>query len=283
MKEFEFSVFGNGSFVDLMLYQAGREQCSPSHSFGPAARRHYLFHYIIKGSGRLVAHDGKGNVKTYELKGKQGFMLFPGQISMYIADETTPWEYIWIEFDGLRAKELTDAAGFSENSPIYNAHTDEIRAEMAEEMKYIAAAENMSEYNLTGHMYLFTDCLVRSAGEFAKNKGNKLRDRYVGAAIAYIEKNFREDITIEDIAAHCGLNRSYFGKIFKEVMSKSPQEFLIAYRMIKAAELLKGTRLPIGEISAAVGYENQLHFSRAFKNTYNISPREWRNRNKPEV
>lgn len=47
--------------------------------------------------------------------------------------------------------------------------------------------------------------------------------------------------------------------------------------MIKATELLKMTKKSIAEISESVGYENQLHFSRAFKKIYNMSPRNWRN------
>jgi AraC-like DNA-binding protein len=84
---------------------------------------------------------------------------------------------------------------------------------------------------------------------------------------------------VEDIAAVCGLNRSYFGKIFKEIIGKTPQQFLLTYRMTKAKELLKLTKLSISDISSAVGYENQLHFSRAFKNIYGIPPRQWRNEN----
>ena len=52
------------------------------------------------------------------------------------------------------------------------------------------------------------------------------------------------------------------------------------YRMLKAAELLKLTSLSIAEIGSAIGYENQLHFSRAFKTIYGVSPREWRNHQK---
>ena len=85
---------------------------------------------------------------------------------------------------------------------------------------------------------------------------------------------------MEDIAAFCNLNRSYFGKIFRDAVGKSPQEFLISYRMTKAAELLKLTELTIKDIGNAVGYPSQLHFSRAFKKTYGISPREWRSENK---
>ena len=49
--------------------------------------------------------------------------------------------------------------------------------------------------------------------------------------------------------------------------------------MTKAAELLKLTQLSIGDIGKAVGYDNQLHCSRAFKNIYRLSPRTWRNQN----
>lgn len=43
--------------------------------------------------------------KTYHLKSGEGFLIFPNQITTYIADKELPWEYVWIEFDGLRAKE----------------------------------------------------------------------------------------------------------------------------------------------------------------------------------
>ena len=108
----------------------------------------------------------------------------------------------------------------------------------------------------------------------------RLRDFYVKEALSYIEQNFQNDISVEGIAEFCGLNRSYFGRIFKEAVGRSPKEFLMNYRMIKAAELLKLTGLTIGDIGNAVGYPNQLHFSRAFKNTYGMSPREWRNKNR---
>jgi transcriptional regulator GlxA family with amidase domain len=50
--------------------------------------------------------------------------------------------------------------------------------------------------------------------------------------------------------------------------------------MIKATELLMLTPLSIGDVGCAVGYENQMHFSRAFKRVYGVSPREWKNSHK---
>lgn len=154
---------------------------------------------------------------------------------------------------------------------------------MMNEMLYIArhpGSSSESPFHMIGHLYLFLDYFMRSAATVRMNQSGKIRDFYIKEALSYIEQNFQNNITIEDIAAFCGLNRSYFGKIFHDTIGKSPQEFLISYRMTKAAELLKLTSLSVADIGNAVGYPNQLHFSRAFKNVYGTSPRSWRNTNR---
>ena len=276
MSEVIFSVFPSENFIDLGLYQFGWEKCDPSHSFGPAARNHYLFHLCLSGTGTLIADNSKGESITYQIKSGQGFMLFPNQVCTYIADYEIPWEYVWLEFDGLRVKETIEMAGLSIDQPIYKARYKDIAETMKSEMLYIVNHKEESPFHLIGHLYLFIDSLVRSCSFAQLNKGNSLRDFYIKEAISFIEQNFQNAISVEDIAAYCGLNRSYFGKIFHESMGKSPQDFLISYRMTKAAELLKLTDLSITDISNAVGYPNPLHFSRAFKNVYGSSPRQWR-------
>lgn len=279
MQNLIFSIFPNQNFVDLGLFQFGWERCTPAHSFGPAARNHYLFHYILSGTGTLMADDSKGVTQTYSIKSMQGFMIFPNQITTYVADKQLPWEYVWLEFDGLRVKSLLDTIGLSLDKPVYHARNKNLREDMANEMLYISRHKDESPFHLIGHLYLFLDYLLRSAADEQLEHGSKLREFYIHEALTYIEHNFQNEITIEDIAGVCGLNRTYFGKIFKEALGKTPQEFLLNYRMLKAAELLKLTSLSIGDIGLAVGYANQMHFSRAFKNNYGISPREWRYQN----
>ncbi len=211
---------------------------------------------------------------TYQVKSGQGFLLFPGQVCTYIADRELPWEYVWLEFDGLRAKETVELAGLHPANPVYKARYKDIYEAMKEEMLYIVNHREESPFHLIGHLYLFIDSLLRSSTSAQLGKGNRLRDFYIKEAFAFIEQNFQNDISVEDIAAACGLNRSYFGKIFHESMGKTPQEFLISYRMTKATELLKLTDLSIADIGNVVGYPNQLHFSRAFKNAYQVSPRQ---------
>ena len=275
-----FSVFPSENFVDLSMYQFGREQCDPAHSFGPAARNHYLFHYVLSGTGKLMADDTKGTTHEYQIRSGQGFMIFPRQINTYIADRNLPWEYVWIEFDGLRAREIIETAGLTPDHPVYHATFKDLRENMKDEMLYIVEHSDESTFHLIGHLYLFIDYLTRSAASMQIALNGKVRDFYIKEALNFIEQNFQNDISVEEIASFCGLNRTYFGRIFKETVGKSPQQFLLSYRMAKAAELLKLTALSVSDIGNAVGYPNQLHFSRAFKNVYGVSPREWRNTNR---
>ena len=280
MSNIFFNIFPNENFIDLGMYQYGYEQCEPGHSFGPATRNHYLFHYIISGTGTLMADNAKGETQTYSIKSGQGFLIFPGQITTYIADQNLPWEYVWIEFDGLRVKEALDLTELSVNTPVYHSHSKDLREQLMNEMLYIVHHAKESPFHLIGHLYLFLDYLTQSAKSKKLVQSSKMSDYYIKEAINYIELNFQNNITIEDIAAVCGINRSYFGKIFRNSIGRSPQEFLMNYRMVKATELLKLTSLSIAEIGSAVGYENQLHFSRAFKTIYGVSPREWRNQHR---
>ena len=274
--EIEFSTFEGGVFTDLMPYQYGREVCTPGHAFGPARRSHYLFHFILEGKGSLTAADEMGNATVHELHAGEGFLIFPGQITTYVADLDDPWEYIWIEFDGAHVKSNLDRLGFSPASPVYQAQDEDRCKQMVDAMRGLLDHRSASQFYLVACAYLFFDAFLGSARPHRSGASSRLHSFYVDNALAYIEQNYQGDITVEDIARNAGLNRSYFGKVFRDAMGVSPQQFLIGFRIEKACELLKLSNLSVGEVGRAVGYPNQLHFSRAFKNARGLSPRAWR-------
>ena len=274
--EIDFSTFEGGIFTDLMPYQYGREVCAPAHAFGPARRSHYLFHYILSGSGVFTTISDEGERIDYPLHAHEGFLIFPTQITTYIADMADPWEYIWIEFDGVQVKSVLDNLGVSTVHPVYRAHDEAAREDMAASMRALLDERDASPFVLVADTYRFIDGFARSCTPYRAAQTGKLHGFYVDEALAYIDENYVADIGVEDIARHIGLNRSYFGKVFKEAMGVSPHQFLIGYRMEKAAELLKLSALSVAEVGRAVGYPNQLHFSRAFKNVHGVSPRAWR-------
>lgn len=271
-----YNVLQNQSFIDLCMYQFGYAQNKPLNSFGPHIRNHYLFHYVISGCGILRALDSKGVDHTYHIRSGQGFLIVPGQVTTYIADESHPWEYTWIEFNGMHVKEALMSSGLSADNPVYRSTDKFYSTKMKDTMLYMAQHPNETVFNLISNLYLFLDCLTRSSASRTTPASSNMSKYYLEWAFTFIDQNFQNDISVADIAKSCKIHRNYLGKIFREQLGTSPQEFLITYRMNKAVQLLQTTKLSIKDIGNAVGYPNQLHFSRAFKNVYGMPPSQWR-------
>ena len=274
------SVFPNQSFMDLSLYQFGYGKNEPLSGYGPHIRAHYIFHYIISGAGTLKAISPNGKECTYRVRSGQGFMIYPGQATTYFADEIHPWEYTWIEFDGLHAQEVLRLAGLTVNSPIYRSCNKQITQQLKDTMLELAMQQNRSLFWQIGRLYDFVDCLINSSASKIVSEDSKMGNYYLKIAIMFIEQHVSENITVEDIAAACKIHRNHLGKVFRAELDKSPQEFLISYRMSKASQFLLFTKLSVKAIGQEVGYPNQLHFSRAFKNVYGVSPKQWRDEHK---
>ena len=283
MEDHSFSVFPNENFLDLRLYQYGWEQCAPMHSFGPYVRNHYLFHYVISGRGRLDSTDREGVRRIWDLGPDQGFMIFPGQVNTYVADRDQPWKYVWLEFDGLRMTEWMESAGLGQLQPLYRPQTPAQGQALRDIMLYITQQSGASSLHLIGHLFLFLDALIQSSSTRRPLQGVRLKDFYIQEAVTYMERNYQRELTVEELADVCGLNRSYFSKLFRDSMGCPPQEFLIRLRLSKAADMMKGMNYSIGTIALRCGYPNQLHFSRAFKKRYGVSPREWRAQNRLQM
>jgi len=265
------------AFVDCNIVQSGWEACAPNYSVGPATRSHFLFHYILKGKGTVSVLSSKGQPIDFEVKQNQGFMIFPNQHAFYVADSDLPWEYLWVEFDGLKANEYLNLAGFDFDNLLYTPNNVKLaHRDLLDELWYLVNHGEESTFNVVGHLFLLLDALQKSSGNRKELQQGDMNDFYIEEAIAFIEKNYAFSISVEDIATFVNINRSYFGKIFKEKTKTTPQDFLIRYRMAKACELLHDKSLLLNEVGTQVGYPNSLRFSRAFKNTYGCSPREWR-------
>lgn len=284
MADFKSYIFSNINYVDIILYQFGSERCEPFHSFGPTVKNHYLFHYVLSGKGTLYSiNDRTNKVSTYKIKAGEGFLITPNIINTYEADKDEPWNYIWVEFEGLKAQRYLDEIGISAKNPIFVPKEYNLENSIIENLMFLINNPSAPESAILGHLYLFFYALLENSSFNNAKKTSNLQEFYVREAINYIEKNYNADISVEDIAKWCNLDRSYFGKIFKNSMKTTPQEFLIKYRLSKACEMLKDDDISIKEIAELTGYPNQFYFSRAFKEIYTMSPRQWRNQNKVKL
>jgi len=258
------------------MYRFGHHYCKSGHVCGPGIWNNFLFHYVVSGKGRLFSATESGIINEYSLEPGQGFTFWPGQLNTFIADHDDPWEYLSVEFNGLRAKEALIQAGLLYDSPIYTSDNPQEHALMVRELEFINKNASRPPMELIGHLYGFVSALVHSSSKRNLADKDSHQDLYVQKALDYIEKYYHRDLTIQEIADFCGVHRSYLHRIFIDCLNTSPQQFLISFRIRKACELLITTDYSINKISALVGYTNPLNFSRIFKQERKKSPREWR-------
>ena len=138
-----------------------------------------------------------------------------------MADQELPWEYVWLEFDGLRVKESLALTGLSLSQPVYRARHKDIFQTMKDEMLYIVHHKEETPLHLIGHLYLFLDSLVRSSTSPSPQagKGGRLRDFYIKEAFSFIEQNFQNDISVEDIRRELSSRHVIDHKIKQEKMT----------------------------------------------------------------
>lgn len=269
--------------MDLSLLFFGKEECVPDHSWGPGLRDSYILHYIHSGCGVFTIHD-----QTYRLQAGQGFLIPPGTLVYYCADEQDPWTYSWFGFRGLHAKSLLQRSHLSSHHPIFQAaymsKTDATeRGSVSGFETYhdelMAAREERSRDVLSlSILYRLMAELIQSSPEaLAQPKPSVSKEAYVRQAIEFIENNYSQRISIMDIARSVGLDRTYLSGLFKSQFGLSLQTFLLEYRMNRAAELLQNKDLSISDISRSVGYIDPFLFSKMFKKVTGLSPRHMRN------
>lgn len=96
------------------------------------------------------------------------------------------------------------------------------------------------------------------------------------SAIDYIEAHYADDLNMAVVSNYISMNYSLFSYSFKQYTGSNFVNYLKDIRMREAKKLLAETELKIIEISQTVGYDNEKHFMKLFKNTYGVSPTEYR-------
>ncbi|WP_413300823.1 AraC family transcriptional regulator [Bacillus sp. 1P10SD] len=99
----------------------------------------------------------------------------------------------------------------------------------------------------------------------------------------FIDKNYKKNIKLEDIADELFINKYYLSHVFKEQMQISPINYLINRRMGEAKNLLVSTELKIGEIARILGYDNPNYFTLLFKKTTGETPKQFKESHKKNL
>lgn len=98
----------------------------------------------------------------------------------------------------------------------------------------------------------------------------------VKSVLEYIELHFSEALSLQDLANVAGMNPRYFCRFFRSITHQTPMEYVNMYRIEKAAQMLKSTRLPITDICMRCGFNDSSNFIKVFKKYKEMTPNQYR-------
>lgn len=147
------------------------------------------------------------------------------------------------------------------------------KREELEENFYQKAELCSSHENLFA--YLAEVCVkdMKEAGEWF----NMEKARPIAQAQRYIREHYAESLSLEEVSSAAGFSSSYFSTLFRKETGKNFLEYLMDVRIEEAKTLLRESRMTIEAVAKAVGVNDYKRFSKTFKKTTGISPKEYRN------
>lgn len=243
---------------DIIPIRAGYQKCDPGYSFGPVVRDSFTIQYVCSGRGTVF----KGNAK-FNITASQCFILRPGETFRLQADVLDPWTYIWI--------------GFRTSLNVPELYLQDVIAGKDFENLFLSiancnkAANRPLEPLLLSYIWklLFLFQQVHTPAD----KTYKKAEEYVERACLLIHNHYATT-NVQKLAQALHLNRSYLSRIFKESTGISIQSYLTNTRL-QAARSLILQDYTVSQASSMVGYSDIASFSRAFKNYYKLSPKQY--------
>lgn len=255
---------------DFVILNFGHEKCLPLHSFGPQVREYFVLHYVIEGKGTYKIDENLFSLKTGDF-----FLITPEDSApIYQADEEEPWEYVWFGFEGDKVKDVLAELGYHHENKIgHYLSQEKMRTELYQLINSNFFSHS-SALTIQGKMLELISLLSLDGSNISLNSNMSPSEKHIEQFILYIRQNYwKADLSVQKIASDLGLNSSYLSRIIKKKFNQSTLNYLINYRLLKAKFLLENSDHTVSSIAKAVGYQNPLSFSRAYKRVYNHSPR----------
>lgn len=224
----------------------------------------------------VYIHDGQAMVKSkgqdYKLEPGNIFIYHPNEEQYYGQVNNHPVENYWVHFTGFGVDNVLEKLKLNKNNIFSVGVNSQIPAIIKMIMK--------ETYEKKDNYELFSASLLLELLTLASRNINKNPDKMtskINTSLNYINYNYMlEELSVIDLASMSGFCVNRFIAIFKEITGMSPKQYIINMKIQKAKELLSETNLSIKQIASLVGCNDQLYFSRLFKQKEGVCPREWR-------
>lgn len=100
-------------------------------------------------------------------------------------------------------------------------------------------------------------------------------------AVELMEANLEEPLSSDDLAHHVGVSRRHLERLFKKQLDQVPSQYYLELRLEQARQLLRTTELPVLDVAGRCGFASASYFSTAYRNHYQLTPREERRSHNP--
>ncbi len=101
--------------------------------------------------------------------------------------------------------------------------------------------------------------------------------------LSFVQKNYTDRVTLDDIARSGNVSKSTCLVIFKKYLKDTPTNYLISYRLKMALKLLEKSKMSVTDIALEVGFNGVSYFAEAFRKKYFCSPGEYRSNFKKKI
>ncbi|OCT14791.1 AraC family transcriptional regulator [Paenibacillus pectinilyticus] len=274
-KYFTISINPLHSNLDLSVLFSGEGTPHPLHKMGPAVHDYYLVHTVLSGTGTFETGG-----RTYTCTAGDSFFIHPGELFTYIADADNPWHYIWVAFTGRSAGTTFAQIGVSpQQAVVSGSNPRKIRHYYRHIRSCFQQSDfpQLEELESEGWLKLLLRELGRANTHHITNKPTAETDikRQVGQAIRYLELQYTQSVSIDQLARNLGYHRTYLCKMFKQSTGLSPMQYLFNIRMERAKQLLQ-TAMTIDQVASSVGFNDALYFSKQFHKWSGSAPSVYR-------
>lgn len=245
----------------------------------PCARNHFKERPRGTPENVLIFCDeGKGSItiekEVYTLT-KNRLLVIPANTPhSYMADKQYPWSIFWFHFTGENVHLYSSIIGKLLIEENRLGDREILFEEIYQTLEMGYSPENL-EYVSSCLQYLLAS--FKYSNQYAKIKDLTKTDA-IEKSILYMKDNLNNRITLDDIAKYVNYSSSYFGALFTEKTSFSPIDYFNQLKIQKACSLLQFSDMKIKEIANLLGYYDQFHFSKSFKQEMELSPQIYRKR-----
>lgn len=186
-------------------------------------------------------------------------------------------QYIHEKFVTLKEQRRFNAVrhGFIDFLSIAKANVEKLDEESAVHIKNKLDYDNWNQLTsieeTESYIVDIFDSVLGSAGQSDSRYSSSVKQ-----SIAYIEKHYHLNITLEDVSRHVEISKSYLSMLFKQETGTNLVTYINQYRIEEGKKLLVATKMKIYEIADAIGFGSPYYFSKVFKEITGMQCKEYR-------